>query len=1527
MPRGGLRPRAGRKPWTEEQKAAARARAVARSKPSQPVATPPAADPKGMMAWSSSPDAFLQILQMSEERSRKKPRTQDWNPYIIRPDRFGPVARHIATHARGLAMDSNNSLVASNQYAMQAWQAGGLLGNAVSEGLLFMGYPYLSELAQRPEFRLFGEIRAEEMTRKWIEFRGTDDESTQDSKKPKERNKDDDERSDEPPRKDSRNKEIETKIKELKEFAEHLKLRDWFKTAAAQDSFFGISHLMLEMRDSDDDPMSPELKHSIGNGRDKTSDAKLDKNCLRSLRVIEPIWVYPTTYNATNPLAASWYDPQVWYVMGTEVHASRLMTFIGRPVPDILKPAYAFGGLSMTQMAQPYVDIWLKIRESVGEIVHAFSVMVLSTNLATTTMPGGSGGGAGDVLSRMLMFNTFRDNQGLIAIDKATEDFKNISAPLSGLDQLQAQAQEHMFSVGRIPAVKFAGIQPQGLNATSEGEMRAFNDTIHGNQEHLFRSNLTSIVDIMQISLWGARDPDITFEFNPLEELTDKEKADIRKTDAETDQIRIDSGIVSQEEVRTKLVNDPESDYHGLDPDDVPDLLEEEEQGLEPMGGRPQPQAEVGEKDQGVTPPKQQGAGGEDAAIVPFPERSTGFSGDEGEWEEGKHPRAPDGKFGKGGGGGKTKQKFMMPQFGLTGPPPQGGSSWGGGAAANSPAAPKPKPPLNPEKLKRVGEQMGSNPGGVFEDEGGERFYVKKGKSKEHVREELLAAKLYDLAGARTLDYRPVEGGGHIATKMQKLDKDNANKLSEPEQERARKDFVTHAWLANWDATGLGGDNIGVVNGKPTSLDLGGALSYRAQGAPKGGAFGTKVGELDTLRDPKMNKDSAKLFGKMTPAELRESARRVTSISDKEIQGAVDEMGAPSSLAEKLIARRDDIAARARTFGAEGDPAKPTSTVVFAAGDKPPVKALNGIPFKPWTPPEDWNAVEGQATIDEPEPPTLPLGKTLSSGLLIRESDGRVWLARPKGGAEEGLSLQANAIKEAWEETGLKGRVTGFAGDHEGDSTVTRFYIAEREAGDPSAPGWESDGVVLAPPDKLGGFLNRSRDQTVAKQLAGDEAPFEEGKHPRDSDGKFSSTGGGSGGEGGGEGEVPKFKSKKEHAAHLLEKGVTTQEMLNALKWPSISMPAMAKSLNMKLEKVKEGGVTKYKGTPMTKEELAAQQKPAIKPPPPPPKPAEPPPPPKPEFPAPTEAELQKAKKSVPLKLEYLGVPNAPDTPAVQGLIKLFNEKYAGKELTDPAALADKVNNFKLLKNAVAVLAGAESQKQIAAQAEAQAAAKVKAEAAMAAQQEKKKQLAAQHAEVAKSLGITDQGELEAFDAFIDHFGGVENALSQFKVWQSEAQSAAKKNPGHGFEKLSGFEMGCIKAYTGPQSGWINKAIIDDVVTPAQFMFEKTLNTALDKLPKKTGQVKRGLTLDAATQAKLVPGKIWTHRNFASSSSEGWQGNTKLHIEATGKGGSYVAPISSHKGEGETLFKSNLKLYIQKIEKQGGVLHVTCREM
>jgi uncharacterized protein len=622
----------------------------------------------GPMFSEASVMAIIDAMQEMKSRRSARPRTPEWNPYKIRPELFGPVSQHIKDHKKQLAMDDNSSLQSANQFAMQAWQVGSW-GNDDSE--MFLGYPRLAQMTQRPEFRLFGEIMSEEMTRKWIDFRGTDDESTKEEDKPKDRNNDDEEsdqerkKQEKGPRSDDRNKEIERKIVELRQFMDEIGARRVYKTLAAHDNYYGIGHLYLDLKGADMNNMrDPENSTSIGNGRDKFTKAKLGVNCLQGIRTIEPVWCYPTAYNSMNPLSPDFYDPQVWYVMGTEIHKTRLLPLIGRPVSDLLKPAYAFGGLSMTQMAQPYVDIWLRTRESVGEIIHAFSVMVLQTNMSTTTQPGGSGGGGGDVVARMMLANMLRDNQGMMVIDKATEDFKNISAPISGLDALQAQSQEHMFSVSRIPAVKFAGIQPLGLNATSEGELRAFNDTIHGQQEHLFRTNLTTLVDIAQISLWGKRDPDITFDFLPLQEETPKEKGEITKLEAETDQIRIDSGVVSPEEVRAKVVADPESGFHGLDPDDVPDLLSEEESGLIPEGSGKGLEAELeeggekpgkppsGARKGGKRPSDDDEAKDGDPDLYDYEEdRDTKdpFGANDAEFNEADHPRAPDGKFGSGG--------------------------------------------------------------------------------------------------------------------------------------------------------------------------------------------------------------------------------------------------------------------------------------------------------------------------------------------------------------------------------------------------------------------------------------------------------------------------------------------------------------------------------------------------------------------------------------------------------------------------------------------------------------------------------------------------------------------------------------------------------------------------------------------------------------------------------------------------------------------------------------------------------------
>lgn len=418
---------------------------------------------------------------------------------------------------------------------MNAWAGNGLYNYAFQEGYTFLGYAYLSELAQVPEYRLISQVIATEMTRKWIKIQCTDDEGD----------------------------EKAGKIKELEAEFDRLNVRAHFKLAALNDGFFGRSHIFV---DTGDNRNPLELAKPLS-----ATAGKLDKGFLRKLKSVEPIWAYPSNYNANDPLEDDWYNPTQWFVMAKEVHQSRFLTFVGRPVPDMLKPSFAFGGLSRTQMAKPVVDNWLSTRANVGAIIRAFSVFVLKTDLSTLLQGDGVG-----LEARAMLFNAIRNNAGLMMLNKDSEDFANVSAPLGSLDKLQAQSQEHICSNSQLPLVKYTGISPSGLNASSEGEIQCFYDVIHAEQESFFDPHLQTIFKLAQLNIWGEIDPDLTYEYEPLWELSAEQLANKRKTEADTDAALIDKGVLSPEESRQRIADDPASAYSSLDVDDLPEPEEPE---------------------------------------------------------------------------------------------------------------------------------------------------------------------------------------------------------------------------------------------------------------------------------------------------------------------------------------------------------------------------------------------------------------------------------------------------------------------------------------------------------------------------------------------------------------------------------------------------------------------------------------------------------------------------------------------------------------------------------------------------------------------------------------------------------------------------------------------------------------------------------------------------------------------------------------------------------------------------------------
>ena len=418
---------------------------------------------------------------------------------------------------------------ATHVLAMDAAMSDAVFNNVVSNftGMGFVGFPYLIELTQITEYRDMAERTSAEMVRKWIKFRSTSDNDQR-----------------------GRIKKIDARFRELG-------VRDIFRRATVCAEQQGGSKIFIDLGKDTGPELATELV---------IKDYKIRKGGIRNLKLIEPITTYPASYNASNPKAADYYQPSAWFVYGEEVHASRFLQFIPHELPDLLKPAYNFSGISLSQLAIPYVEYWLGTRTSVGRLLKNFSITTFTTDMGDFI----SGGTGANLFKRLKSFVSFRDNSSVFVMDGAKgEKLEQINTPLSGLDKLQAQAQEHLATVAKTPLVVMFGITPSGLNATAEGDLRVYYSYIADQQETLYRKPLETLLKIVQLDVDGTIDENLTFDFVPLFEMTEKERAVIRKDSAVEAQTLVTIGSVSPEEVRDKYIADEESGWNNLDADNV----------------------------------------------------------------------------------------------------------------------------------------------------------------------------------------------------------------------------------------------------------------------------------------------------------------------------------------------------------------------------------------------------------------------------------------------------------------------------------------------------------------------------------------------------------------------------------------------------------------------------------------------------------------------------------------------------------------------------------------------------------------------------------------------------------------------------------------------------------------------------------------------------------------------------------------------------------------------------------------------
>lgn len=413
------------------------------------------------------------------------------------------------------------------------------ISNLTSEGVpTFPGYATLVGISQNGIIRSGVEMRAKEMTRKWGELISTEDDSGDSDR-----------------------------ISELTKEMEKHKFQTLFRKIAEQCGFLGGCLVFIDVGDREEELVNALPRNgTILKGKDI------------KFTLLDPWIVYPGPYNSTNPLAVDYFKPKVWYIQGTPVSKTRLVYFSEDELPDMIKPAYNFFGISLAQKVLDAVSHYTRNRESASKLLEKVSLVVLKTNMQDIL----SGDSDLELKRRLSYFGKEWSFKGVAAIDKESEDLSIFNNTLSGIVDIVRQSMEYVAAMFNEPATKLWGISPAGMNATGESDMKNHYDNIASLQEQMLMPGLMDMLNVIQLARYGDIDTGIKFEFSPLSSEESRIKAETNKIKAETADIYVNMGAIGAQEVRDAVIEDPNSGYNDL-PKYGPDVALSG--GLEPTAG------------------------------------------------------------------------------------------------------------------------------------------------------------------------------------------------------------------------------------------------------------------------------------------------------------------------------------------------------------------------------------------------------------------------------------------------------------------------------------------------------------------------------------------------------------------------------------------------------------------------------------------------------------------------------------------------------------------------------------------------------------------------------------------------------------------------------------------------------------------------------------------------------------------------------------------------------------------------------
>lgn len=284
-----------------------------------------------------------------------------------------------------------------------------------------------------------------------------------------------------------------------------------------------------------------------------------------NIKGIEQIRVY-NRYRVTWTSADLYDDPEdpkfgqlQWYTIspvGTgggvqpfRVHETRCLRFEGEQVEDKIRQENNGWGDSIFQSVYSQLSDLTGSYHASKEVIDDFIQIIVKIDNLQELIASGQ---EDLVKKRINIMDLGRHVMNTIMLD-TKEEYSKEASRTAGLDKLLDKFAEAYSAVTEIPLTLLMGQSPGGFNAKDEGSVRKWYDKIAQDQEDELRPQMERLTYVIMLSKEGPTNgkviEDWSLEFNPLWQPTEAETVKMRKEQAETDKIYIDTGVLTPEEV------------------------------------------------------------------------------------------------------------------------------------------------------------------------------------------------------------------------------------------------------------------------------------------------------------------------------------------------------------------------------------------------------------------------------------------------------------------------------------------------------------------------------------------------------------------------------------------------------------------------------------------------------------------------------------------------------------------------------------------------------------------------------------------------------------------------------------------------------------------------------------------------------------------------------------------------------------------------------------------------------------------